>query len=62
MYIKRLKPPELIIQEMIDRLTPEERAELDVMEMTSEEAEMIIKKAAAVRRDMDRQIETILGK
>ena len=35
MYIKRLKPPELIIQEMIDRLTPEERAELDVMEMTS---------------------------
>ena len=62
MYIKRPKPPELIIQEMIDRQTPEERKKFDAMEMTSEEAEMIIKKAAAIRREMARQMEAILGK
>lgn len=45
MYIKRPKPPELVIQEMIDQLSPEERRAMKSIEMTNEEADMIIKKA-----------------
>lgn len=62
MYIKRTKPPEMVIQEMIDRLSPEDRQAMEAIEMTPEEAEMIIKKANAIRREMARQFDAILGK
>lgn len=62
MYIKRTKPPELVIQEMIDRLSPEDREAMEAIEMTTDEAEMIIKKANTIRREMARQFDAILGK
>ena len=61
MYIKRTKPPELIIQEMIDRLTPEERQLLESDEMTNEEADMMIKKALAAA-NLEAILKTVLGK
>jgi hypothetical protein len=44
-YIRRPRPADQIIEQMILALSLDERAELDTMEMTTEEAETIIREA-----------------